>query len=143
MATIDPTLAVQNGLRNLLLSDPEITQYVTGVLDEVPDSSARNYPFVVLPDVTSTPDGTHDDAGRMVSARFQVFARGDVEERQIGLRVAGRIMSLLDHQCAIIDTFVEDHSVWMVKHAETRRLPDGDRSVRRLMVRIDLWVTNS
>src|SRR3546814_6943690 len=67
MTTVDPAYAVQNGLRDLFMSDPEIQQYVTGVLDEVPDVAARQYPFIVIPDLMSVPDGTHDDPGRRIT----------------------------------------------------------------------------
>lgn len=143
LTTLDPSLAVQVGLRELFLSDPEITQYVTGVLDEVPDVAARQYPFIVIPDLTSVPDGTHDDPGRMVTARIQTFARGDVDNPAARLDnlIGARIVALLDHQHAALDPFVTGHAVWMVRHVESRKMPDGDRSVRRRMDRVDIWTS--
>src|SRR3546814_20110399 len=87
MTPVDPAYAVQNGLRDLFMSDPEIQQYVTGVLDEVPDVAAGQYPFIVIPDLMSVPDGTHDDPGRRITARIQVLARGDVNEDRKSTRL--------------------------------------------------------
>jgi hypothetical protein len=143
MVTLDPSGAVQNGLRDLFLSDPEITQYVTSVLDEVPDLAARKYPFIVIPDLMSIPDGTHDDPGRMVTARIQTFVRGDVDvpADRLDHLIGARITALLDHGHATLDPFVTGATVWMVRHVEARKMPDADRSVRRRMDRIDIFTS--
>lgn len=143
MVTLDPSGAVQNGLRDLFLSDAEIQQYVTGVLDEVPDLAARKYPFIVIPDLMSVPDGTHDDPGRRVTARIQTFVRGDVDvpATRLDHLIGARIVALLDHGHATLDPFVTGHAVWMVQHLESRKMPDGDRSVRRRMDRVDIWTS--
>jgi hypothetical protein len=143
MTTIDPSMGVQNGLRDLFLSDPEITQYVTSVLDEVPDLAARKYPFIVIPDLMSIPDGTHDDPGRMVTARIQTFVRGDVDvpATRLDHLIGARIVALLDHGHATLDPFVTGSTVWMVRHLESRKMPDADRSVCRRMDRIDIWTS--
>lgn len=143
VTTVDPGLAVQTGLRHMFQSDPEITQYVTGVLDEMPDVNARQYPFIVIPDVISVPDGTHDDPGRMVTARIQTLVRGDVDvsATRLDYLIGARIMALLDHQHAALDPFVTGSTVWMVRHVESRKMPDADRSVRRRMDRVDIWTS--
>lgn len=145
MVTIDPAYGVQNGLRDLFMSDPEIQQYVTGVLDEVPDVAARQYPFIVIPDLTSIPDGTHDDPGRRITARIQVLARGDVNDpsSQVHNLIGARIVALLDHGHATLDPFVTGSTVWMVQHLESRKMPDNDRSVRRRMDRVDIWTSQT
>lgn len=145
MTTIDPTLAVQIGLRELFLSDPEITQYITGVLDEVPDVAARQYPFIVIPDLQSTPDGTHDDPGRRVTARIQTLVRGDVDvpAKRLDHLIGARIVALLDHGHKTLDPFVVGSTVWMVQHLESRKMPDADRSVRRRMDRVDIWTSQT
>lgn len=143
MTTIDPSLAVQVGLRNLFQSDAEIMQYVTGILDEVPDAAARKYPFIVIPDLMSVPDGTHDDPGRMVTARIQILARGDVNDPDVQLhnKIGARIVALLDHGHKTLDPFVTGSTVWMVRHMESRKMPDADRSVRRRMDRVDIFTS--
>lgn len=143
MSTNDPMFAVQDGIMALLKSDPEIGQYVTGIHDEIPDLPSAHFPFIAVPDLMVVPDGTHDDPGRRLTVNIQVFARGDVEERHIAQLVCARIMALTDHQDAALDQFVTGHTVWMVRHIETRRLPVGDRTVRRMMVRVDIWTTDN
>lgn len=145
MTTLDPTLAVQIGLRNLFLSDPEIQQYITGVLDEVPDVAARQYPFIVIPDLMSIPDGTHDDPGRAVTARIQTLVRGDVDnpDARLDHLIGARIVTLLDHKHATLDPFVTGYTVWMVRHMESRKIPDADRSVRRRLDRVDIWTSQN
>src|SRR3546814_10516505 len=115
MTTVDPAYAVQNGLRDLFMSDPEIQQYVTGVLDEVPDVAARQYPFIVIPDLTSIPDGTHDDPGRHITARIQGLARRDVNHPSspVNNLIGARIVALPHHDHATLDTFVTGSPVWM------------------------------
>src|SRR3546814_11387028 len=126
MTTVDPAYAVQNGLRDLFMSDPEIQQYVTGVLDEVPDVAARQYPFIVIPDLMSVPDGTHDDPGRRITARIQVLARGDVNDpsSQVHNLIGPRILPLLDHRHATLDPFVTGPTDWMAPPLATRQIPD-------------------
>lgn len=144
MTTIDPSGAVQVGLMNLLRSDPVIRQNVTGVLDEVPDVNARQYPFVVIPDLMSVPDGTHDDPGRRITARIQTFVRGDVaatDALRLDHIIGARIVALLDHKNRDLDQFVDGATVWMVQHLESRKMPDADRSVRRRLDRIDIWTS--
>jgi hypothetical protein len=143
MTTIDPSGPVQNGLRDLFQSDPEIQQYVTGILDEVPDMAARKYPFIVIPDLMSIPDGTHDDPGRMVTARIQTFVRGDVDvpATRLDHLIGARIVALLDHGHATLDPFVAGSTVWMVRHVESRKMADGDRTVRRRLDRIDIFTS--
>lgn len=145
MTTIDPTLAVQTGLQNLFLSDPEIQQYITGVLDEVPDVAARQYPFIVIPDLQSMPDGTHDDPGRRVTARIQTLVRGDVDvpATRLDHLIGARIVALLDHGHKTLDPFVAGSTVWMVQHLESRKMPDADRSVRRRLDRVDIWTSQT
>lgn len=145
MVTIDPAMAVQNGLRDLFLSDSEIQQYITGVLDEVPDAAARQYPFIVIPDLMSVPDGTHDDPGRRVTARIQTLARGDVTDQNASLHnlIGARIVALLDHGHATLNPFVTGSTVWMIHHLESRKMPDADRTVRRRMDRVDIWTSQT
>jgi len=145
MTTVDPSGAVQVGLAALFMSDPEITQYVTGVLDEVPDLAARQYPFIVIPDLMSVPDGTHDDPGRMVTARIQTFVRGDMDvpATRLDHLIGARIVALLDHGHATLDPFVTGANVWMVRHVESRKMPDADRSVRRRMDRVDIFTSQN
>ncbi|MEU4386575.1 hypothetical protein [Promicromonospora sp. NPDC023805] len=143
MTTIDPAGAVQVGLRDLFQSDPEIQQYISGVLDEVPDVAARQYPFIVIPDLTSVPDGTHDDPGRKVTARIQTLARGDVDvqEARLDNLIGARIVALLDHGHKTLDPFVKGATIWMVRHVESRKMPDADRTVRRRLDRVDIFTS--
>lgn len=142
MTVYDPVTAIQDGLVNLLVSDAEIGQYVTGVLTEMPDAASSHYPCIVVADLTSAPDGTHDDPGRVTTVRIQVLARGDLNDRNIALRVAARVVALTDSQHSALDAFVSGHTVWMIRHIETRRIP-SDPQTRRMMVQIDIWTTNT
>jgi hypothetical protein len=143
MVTVDPSQAVQKGLWELLRSDPEVMQTVRDVLDEVPDLNARQYPFVVVPETSSTPDGTHDDPGRVVRARIHTYAQGDVRARngRPENTIGARLVALLDHGHKALDTHVADHAVWMVRHAESRKVPDQDRSVRHRVDIVDIWTS--
>lgn len=143
MTTIDPALAVQTGLQDLFSSDATIMRYVTSILDEVPDAAARKYPFIVIPDLLSIPDGTHDDPGRRITARIQTLVRGDVDVPATRLDnvIGARIVELLDHGHRTLDPFVAGTTVWMVQHLESRKMPDADRSVRRRMDRVDIWTS--
>jgi hypothetical protein len=143
MVTVDPSQAVQKGLWELLRSDPEVMQTVRDVLDEVPDLNARQYPFVVVPETSSTPDGTHDDPGRVVRARIHTYAQGDVRARngRPENTIGARLVALLDHGHKALDTHVADHTVWMVRHAESRKVPDQDRSVRHRVDIVDIWTS--
>jgi len=145
MATIDPTQAVQTGIANLLRSDSETMQYVSVVLDEIPELNARQYPFIAIPDLTSVFDGTHDDPGRRVTARIHTYVRGDVRDGNSRLdnNIGARIMALLDRAHNTLDPFVEGHTVWMTRHRESRKVNDQDRSVRHRVDTVDIWTTNS
>ena len=145
MATVDPTQAVQTGVWALLSSDPQIKQTITNVLDEMPELSARDYPFIAIPDATSTFDGTHDDPGRKVRLRIHTYTKGDA--RPLNYRpenlVGARIMELLDRgQHLAFDPYVEGHTVWMIRHIESRKMPGNDRSVRHRVDTVDIWVSN-
>jgi hypothetical protein len=120
-------------------------QTVRDVLDEVPEVKSRQYPFVTVPDLSSTPDGTHDDPGRVVRARIHTYARGDVRERNSRPEnvVGARIMALLDHGHKTLDPHVTGHTIWMVKHIESRKVADSDRSVRHRVDVVDIWATNT
>lgn len=145
MATVDPSQAVQTGLWELLRSDPEIMQTVTDVLDEIPDVKARQYPFIAIPDLSSVPDGTHDDPGRRLTARIHTYARGDVRDRNERPEntVGARIVALLDRAHRTLDPFVAGHTIWMVRHIESRKVNDLDRSVRHRVDTVDIWSTNT
>ena len=143
MTTTDPTEAVQAGLWSLLRSDPAIMQTVRDVLDEMPDEKSRQYPFVVIPDLSSLPDGTHDDPARVCRARIHTYARGDVRDRNSRPEnvVGARIVSLLDHGHATLDPHVTGHTIWMVRHIESRKMNDLDRSVRHRLDVVDIWTS--
>lgn len=143
MTTSDPAEAVQAGLWSLLRSDAAVMQTVRDVLDEVPEVNSRQYPFVVVPELTSEPDGTHDDPGRRVRARIHTYARGDVRDRNSRPEnaVGARVMALLDHGHKTLDPHVTGHTIWMVRHIESRKVPDADRSVRHRLDVVDIWTS--
>ena len=145
MTTTDPAEAVQSGLWSLLKSDAELMQTVRDVLDEMPEVNSRQYPFVVIPEMQSVPDGTHDDPGRRVRARIHTYARGDVRGRNSRPEnsIGSRILFLLDHGHRVLDPHVTGHTIWMVRHVESRKVPDADRSVRHRVDVVDIWATNT
>jgi hypothetical protein len=146
MTTIDPTQAVQTGVWALLSSDPQIKQTITNVLDEMPELNSREYPFIAVPDPVSEFSGTHDDPGRKVRLRIHTYTKGDTRTdnyRPENL-VGARIMELLDRgQHLAFDPYVEDHTVWMIRHIESRKMNEMDRSVRHRVDTVDIWVSNS
>lgn len=145
MTTTDPAQAVQTGLWECLRSDPEIMQTVTDVLDELPELNSRQYPFITVPEVSSVPDGTHDDPGRRITATIHTYTRGDVRARNVRLDnvIGARIMALLDHGHSTLDPFVVGHRVWMIHHEQSRKVPEGDRSVRHRIDRVSIWTSNT
>lgn len=120
-------------------------QTVRDVLDEMPELNSRQYPFVAIPDLTSEPDGTHDDPGRRVRARIHTYARGDVRDRNSRPEntVGARIMALLDHGHKTLDPHVTGHTIWMVRHVESRKVNDLDRTVRHRVDVVDIWTSNT
>jgi hypothetical protein len=53
-------------------------------------------------------------------------------------------MELLDRgQHLAFDPYVEDHTVWMIRHIESRKMNEMDRSVRHRVDTVDIWVSNS
>jgi hypothetical protein len=144
MTTIDPTEAVQRGVLDLLRSDPQINRLISSVLDEMPEKKSAAYPFLAVPDLTSVPDGTHDDPGYRVTVRIHTFVRGDVRERntRVDNEVGARIIALLDHGHRTLDPFVQGHSVWMIRHEEARKVAvPEDRTVRHRIDRVSVWTS--
>jgi hypothetical protein len=120
-------------------------QTVRNVLDEMPELTSSNYPFVVVPEVSSVPDGTHDDPGRQITATIHTFTRGDVRDRNVRPEniIGARLIALLDHGHKNLDPFVAGHRVWMIRHEQSRKVPEGDRSVRHRIDRVSIWTSNS
>lgn len=145
MTTLDPAQAVQTGLWELLRNDSQLMQRVRNVLDEMPELTSANYPVVVIPEVSSVPDGTHDDPGRLITATIHTFTKGDVRERNVRPEnvIGARIIALLDHGNENLDPFVVGHRVWMIRHEQSRKVPEGDRSVRHRVDRVSIWTSNN
>jgi hypothetical protein len=143
MATNDPSEAVQLGIWQVLKNDPALTALVRHVLDAEPD--AQDYPYVVVDELSSVFDGTHDDPGRRVEVAIHTYVQGEVRGRNERLdnKIGARIMELTDRAHRELDPFVADHTVWMTRHLTNRRVPEADRLTRHRVDIVRVWTTNT
>lgn len=140
-AVVDSAEPVQVGIWTLLGSDAQLRALgVTDVYDHDPEP--RPYPYVSVPDAMSTPDSTHDRHGRAVTVRVHTWARGWLRERneRPANAIGARVVALLDHQHEALDAVVAGHEVWMIRHEQTRHIPDPDREIRH---RVDQFRINT
>lgn len=141
VVTVDPTQAVRYGIWRMLRADADLMSVAADVVDDEPDR--RNYPLVIVPDPISIPENTHDNPGRQVTVRVHTWTRGHVraENTRDENTIGARIVALLDHQHQALDPYVEGHTVWMVRHQETRHVPEADRSMRHRIDRVSVWTS--
>jgi hypothetical protein len=143
VTTLDPSEAVQLGIWQVLKNDPALNTYTRHILDAEPD--VLDYPYVVVDELSSVPDGTHDDPGRMVEVAVHTWVQGEVRGRNERLdnKIGARVMELTDHRHKELNPFVADHTVWMTRHISNRRVPEADRLTRHRVDIVRVWTSNT
>jgi energy-converting hydrogenase Eha subunit B len=135
MAASDPTDAIQAGLYTVLSGDAALSLLVTGVYDGVPETVSPAY--VIIGETLTAPDGVHGTEGRQTAATIHTWTRtpGFKSANAIGARV----VALLWHQHAALDTVVTGHTVWRVEHEFSQTLTDPEPLVRHRVDRFRIW----
>lgn len=139
-ATIDPSDAVQVGMRSLLLADSPLVLLLDtdeSVWDEPPEDGG--YPYVHIGEVTTIPDGTHGGQGRQVAATLHSWAKAR-SARAVN-EIGERLVAVLDLQHAALDAATTGVTVWMVRHEFSQTLRDPDREIRHRMDRFRIYTT--
>lgn len=115
---------LQTALYVLLKADPDLGAGVYDFVDE-----PATHPYVVIGEAVESPDNAHDQFGRSVLVTVHVWtkARGHAE----GLRIAGRLTVLLDHQPLTI----AGHKHVVTRHELTQPLRDPDPQIRHVVCR--------
>jgi hypothetical protein len=110
-----------------LTGDATLAGKVSGVFDHVPESQA--FPYVVVGEATSTPQGAHDRFGARTTVTLHVWSayHGFSE----ALAVVDDLMRLLDHQTLAIG----GHHTVAVRHQQTVTMRDPDADLRHVAVR--------
>lgn len=137
MSAIDPADAVQAGIFALLDGDATLDGLITGVYDGVPEDVEPAY--VVIGEMTATPDGTHSAEGRQTSATLHTWTRSASFEPTNA--IAGRIVALLYHKAAALDAVVPGHKVWRVEHEFSQTLVDPEPGIRHRVDRFRVWTS--
>lgn len=136
MDAIDPAGAVQAGLYSILSADAGLTGLVSGVYDgRAPESADLDY--VVLGEMTSSPDGAHDGEGRQTLAVLHSWTRA--EGFKSANAIGARLVSLLWHRHAELDEAVNGHTVWRVEHEMSQTLVDPQPGVRHRVDHFRVW----
>lgn len=122
-----PLLGIQSALYRRLNTDTTLRAMITGVFDEVPEG--QTYPYVVIGEAWETPRNSHDGFGREVVTTVHVWSRyrGFAE----GLRIAERIVTLVDHQ----ELPVTGHIVDSIRHEFIQTLRDPEPEIRHVAIR--------
>lgn len=121
----DPADALQVGLYDLLTGDAALAA-LADVYDGVPEDVEPDY--VVIGEMLSLPDGTHDANGRATDAVLHTWTRA--ESHRAGNAIGARLVALLTHQAAALDALVAGHDVWHVAHEFSQTLVDPEPGIR-------------
>lgn len=135
MPASDPTDALQAGLYSLLSGDGTLSGLVAGVYDGVPETAEPAW--VVIGETLTAPDGVHGTEGRQTSATIHTWTRGDAYAPANA--IGARIVALLWHQHATLDTLVTGHKVWKVDHEFSQTLGDPEPHIRHRVDRFRIW----
>lgn len=137
MAATDPADAIQVGLYDLLSGDLTLAGLVNGVFDGVPEGV--ELPYVVIGEMQSIGDGTHDGEGRQTTATLHSWTRA--ESFAPANAIGARIVELLWHRHADLDLVVDGHKVWRVDHEFAQTLVDPEPGIRRRVDRFRIWTS--
>lgn len=135
MSATDPADAIQAGIYSLLTGDATLGGLVTGVYDGPPEDASLDY--VVLGEMTSLPDGTHDAEGRETTAVLHTWTRA--ESHKPGNTIGARLAALLTHRHADLDPLVAGHKVWRIEHEFAQTLVDPQPGIRHRVDRFRVW----
>jgi hypothetical protein len=135
MSAVDPADAIQAGLYSLLDDDATLGALISGVYDSVPGDVEPAY--VVVGEMLSTPDGTHDGEGRQTAATLHTWTRA--ESFAPGNVIGARVVALLWHQAAALDALVDGQKVWRVEHEFAQTLIDPEPGIRHRVDRFRIW----
>jgi hypothetical protein len=140
VATVDPTDAVQVGIRAVLLADAALVALLAdaeSVWDEPPEEAL--FPYVHIGEVTSISDGTHSAQGRQVVPTIHTWAKAR-SARPVN-EIGARVVAVLDLQEAALDAAVTGVTVWMVLHEFSQTLRDPDRTIRHRIDRFRIYTS--
>ena len=136
MSATDPADAVQAGIYELLSGDTELGSLVSGVYDgRAPEDATFDY--VVLGEMTSSPDGSHDAEGRQTVATLHTWT--EAEGFKSANAIGARLVALLWHRHADLDPLVAGHVVWRVDHEFAQTLLDPQPGIRHRVDRFRVW----
>lgn len=135
----DPADALQAALYTLLATDVTLGALVTGVYDGTPEDieldDAEGY--VVIGEMLSLPDGTHDATGRETDAVLHTWTRA--QSHRPGNVIGARLAALLTHQPGALS--VDGHTVWRVAHEFAQTLVDPEPGIRHRIDRFRIWTS--
>lgn len=136
MSATDPADAVQAGIYALLEADTALGALVTGVYDGLaPEGSEPDY--VVIGEMSSTPDGSHSGEGRQTTAVLHTWTKA--EGFQTANAIGARLVALLWHRHAELDAAVAGHAVWRVEHEFAQTLIDPQPGIRHRVDHFRIW----
>lgn len=124
--------ALQETIYTRLTGDTDLMALITGVFDEVPE--ATTYPYLVLGEVTETPDEAHDRSG--IDATITLHGWSAYK----GYRELAQILSQLDrilHRQPLVVEGFQKVSLAQQQHQFVR---DPDPDVRHLVARYRAWL---
>jgi len=138
MAASDPADALQVGLYALLSGDAALTA-LASIYDGVPEG--EDPAWVIIGEMTATPDGVHGLEGRQTSVTTHSWARANSfwTVNDIGACIVG----LLWHRHADLDAEVTGHTVWRVDHEFSQTLMDPEPDLRHRVDRFRVWTTQT
>lgn len=139
MTAVDPADALQVGIYELLSSDAALDALTLGVFDGVPEGTTLlpDTGYVVIGEMTATPDGVHGKEGRQTSATLHTWTRA--ESHRQGNQIGAQVAALLTHQHAALDPLVAGHTVWRVEHEFSQTLVDPEPGIRHRVDRFRIW----
>lgn len=135
MSAVDPADAIQAGIFAILDGDSTLGDVINGVFDSVPSEDAP--PYVVIGEMLSSPDGTHEGEGRQTLATLHTWTKA--ESFAPGNVIGARVVALLWHQAANLDAQVAGHKVWRVDHEFSQTLLDPQPGIRHRVDRFRIW----
>jgi uncharacterized protein DUF3168 len=134
VSAVDPADAIQVGLYELFTGDVTLAA-LANVYDEVPEDA--ELPYVVIGEMTSTPDGAHGSHGRDTSIVLHTWT--EAPSNRPGNQIGARLVALLARQAAALDAEVTGHKVWMIEHEFAQTLHDPQPGIRHRVDRFRVW----
>lgn len=134
MSATDPADALQVGIYELLTGDALLVG-LASVYDEVPEDA--EHPYVVIGEMTATPDGAHGSRGRSTACVLHTWTRAP--SNRPGNAIGARIAALLTGEHMALDAEVAGHTVWRVAHEFSQTLRDPEPGIRHRVDRFRVW----